>query len=183
MENQTESLDADDQFLARDSPDLPHALIAFDSAHDPHMRRLARLVAMRLEDEGFIADLADASAHAMPVPPDYELVIVGMTLHRLNDYLILRWLEYFSSTLHDVPSAAFVVASNTHWPHALSRISHHLDWHPLMVTAFPPLAVLSSHRFARQLVADQRSVSSFVHRVVARLRHASGGDLATTNAR
>jgi menaquinone-dependent protoporphyrinogen IX oxidase len=182
MENQTETFDSD-QFLARDSPDQPHALIAFDAAHDPHMRRLARLVAMRLEEMGYIADLADASSHAMPVPPDYELVIVGMTLHRMNDYLILRWLESFATTLHDVPSAAFVVASNTSWPHTLSRISHHLDWHPVMVSAFPPLAALSSHRFARQLVADQRSVTTFVHRVVARLRHATGCDLATTNVR
>jgi len=182
MENQAETIDGD-QFLARDSPDQPHALIAFDAAHDSHMRRLARLVAMRLEDEGFIVDLADASAHAMPVPPDYHLVVVGLTLHRLNDYSILRWLEYFSSSLQDVPSAAFVVAADTHWPHTLSRISHYLDWHPLLASAFPPLAPLSSHRFARQLVADQRSTASFVHRVLARLQHASGDDLATTNVR
>lgn len=128
-----------DRFLARDSPQHPHALVAFDSEHQPHMAWIAQTMAAYLEHAGFIADLADAALHAMPAPPDYELVVVGITLRRLGDHSMMRWLESVTSVLHDVPSALFVVRSGRSPARLIERVAHSLGWRPLIVHVFPPM--------------------------------------------
>lgn len=130
----------DERFLSRDSPQRPHALVAFDSEHQPHMAWIAQTMAAYLEHAGFICDLADASAHAMPAPPDYELVVVGITLRRLGDHAVMRWLESVTAELHDIPSALFVVRSGRSPARLIERVAHSLGWRPLIVHVFPPLS-------------------------------------------
>lgn len=154
----------DAEFLARDSPQRPHALVAFDSAHHPHMAWIAQTIAAYLEQAGFIADVADASTHAMPEPPDYEIVVVGMTLRRLGDHAILRWVEQVTADLGAMPSALFVVGSGRRDARGIQRVSASLGWYPLVVHAFPPLA--ESARIAREeIVAFVEQIASLVEEV------------------
>jgi len=150
-----------DDFLARDSPRRPHALIAFDSAANRRMEWIARLIATRLDGGGFIADIADVSAHAMPATPDYELVVVGMTLTRLGDHAILRWIESVASELRAVPSALFVVTLRRR------RLRHasHLSWNPAVVYVFPPTRL--DERYERAIAGFVRQVGIVFKKLVA----------------
>lgn len=139
---------ADDTFLARDSPFRPHALIAYDGSEHPQVHRIAAAVQWHLEQIGFIADLADASRHAMPGPPDYELVVVGMTLRRFGHHAIRRWVRYGMS---GVPSAVFVVSSRVAWLRVLERLARVLDWNPVMIAAFQSLEAERIADFAERL--------------------------------
>lgn len=148
---------ADDTFLARDSPLRPHALIAYDSGEHPQVHRIAVAVQWHLEQEGFIADLADAAYHAMPGPPDYELVVVGMTLRRFGHHAIRRWLRYGMS---GVPSAVFVVSSRGAWLRPLARLVRMLDWNPILIAAFQSLEREQVADFADRLAMMVRERES-----------------------
>lgn len=160
-----------DEFLSRDTPDQPHVLIAFDSAHHHRMAWIAQTIGAYLESAGFIADVADVSAHAMPAPPDYELVVVGMTLTRLGDHAILRWVESVSAELRGVPSALFVVNPRRRSVH--HPIARFLHWHPLVVHVFPPTR--RNERYERSIAVFVRSVAVVLRSLVAR-----SSDLAPT---
>ena len=143
----TDVEDNDAGFLARDTPRRPHALIAFDTAQHPRMAWIARMMASYLESIGFIADIADVSTHALPAPPDYELVVVGVTARRISDHAILRWIESVAEQLADIPSAMFVVRSWRFSPRGLKRLTRALTWHPLIVQVFP------AERYAQEVTA------------------------------
>lgn len=154
----------DDAFLSRDSPQFPHALIAFDSAH-PRMAWLANTIGIALERAGFITDVADVFVHSMPAPQDYELVIVGMMLNRLGDHGILRWVESVATELGEVPSALFVMKP---WWRRRNPIRRRLRWHPQVVHVFP--RTRRSERYERSISAFVTSLANIVRDLFVRSR-------------
>ena len=164
----------DASFLARDSPDCPHALIAYDSAHRATTPRIASCLATCLEHAGFIADTADAAAHAMPAPPDYELVVIGMTPNRLGDHALSRWVELYATRLAEMPSALFIVAPARRVAHVLGHRMRSLVWHPAATIVISPSVSLEIERslagFAARLADVVRGSPPSIELASAALR-------------
>ncbi|HSD88409.1 MAG TPA: hypothetical protein VLB44_12870 [Kofleriaceae bacterium] len=126
---------ADEAFLARDTPERPHALIAVGSTNHAETAHIARTLAAQLEFIGYIVEIAEAKAHGMPGPPDYDLVIVGLSPH-LHDHDLLRWIEGIGTTLCDVTSALFLLGRGDDRSYVMTRLAE-LGWRPHAVTTFP----------------------------------------------
>jgi len=126
---------AEEAFLARDTPDRPHALIAVGSTRNAETARIARTLAAHLEIVGFIVEIAEAVEHGMPGPPDYDLVIIGLS-HHLHDHDLLRWIEGIGTTLCDVTSALFLLGRGHDRTHVMARLAE-AGWRPHAVTTFP----------------------------------------------
>jgi menaquinone-dependent protoporphyrinogen IX oxidase len=147
-----------DEFLANDSPDRAHVLVAICSARGP-LATVAEHICDQVRAEGHIADLADASTGAMPLPPDYELVVVGLTGIRACDRRLRRWIASVGGSLAEMPSAVFAVGRPEKLARTLARAFAGQAWRPAMVEVISDDSDLTTRRFARRITRLLRDAS------------------------
>lgn len=158
-------IDDDDEFLAADSPRRAHVLVAI-GFRDPAIARIGVHICKQLSSDGHVAELANVDAHAMPAPPDYDMIVIGMTGRRLRDRNMRRWLELYQPELSDIPSALFVVGPPTVLGRTITRVLREIDLLPELVDVFG--------------VDDDYVASQFASRVAQIVRKPPrGSDLAT----
>ncbi|NVB79832.1 MAG: hypothetical protein HOV81_15660 [Kofleriaceae bacterium] len=155
----------DDDFLPADSPRHAHVLVAI-GFRDSAITRVGVHICKQLASDGHIAELGNVDAHAMPAPPDYDMIVIGMTGRRMRDRNMRRWLALYRSVLVDIPSALFVVAARAVLGRTITRVLQTIELLPLIVDVFPR--------------DDEYVASQFAARVSnAVRRRARGSDLAT----
>jgi menaquinone-dependent protoporphyrinogen IX oxidase len=113
-----------------------HALVAIGSSHHTPTVAAASRIAVELIHAGFVVDLGNASMHAMPAPPDYDLVIIGATGRLGYDRDLLRWISDFSELLDDMPSGAFLLGGLRRCTRTMARFLR-CGWQPLASTLLP----------------------------------------------
>ena len=88
---------------------MPDVLTVFASKHG-HTQKVAMRVARALEQDGVRTHLFDAGSPTLPVPGDYDGVIVGASIHAgHHQRAIVDWAERNRTTLGAMPSAFFSV--------------------------------------------------------------------------
>ena len=157
--------DDDDEFLAADSPRRAHVLVAI-GFRDPVMTRIGVHICKQLSSDGAVAELANVDAHAMPAPPDYDMIVIGMTGRRLRDRNMRQWLALYQPELSDIPSALFVVSTRAVLGRTITRVLREVELLPELVDVFS--------------VDDDYVASQFASRVAQMVRKPPrGSDLAT----
>lgn len=155
----------DDDFLPADSPRKAHVLVAI-GFRDPALARIGVHICKQLASNGHIAELGNVDAHAMPAPPDYDMIVIGMTGRRMRDRNMRRWLALYRSVLVDIPSALFVVAARSALGRTITRVLQSIELMPVIVDVFPR--------------DDEYVASQFADRVARIVRRPPrGSDLAT----
>ena len=143
-------------FLARDSCEHPHALIACGTMRHASTTWSASHLATRLDTEGFIVDLGVASAHAMPTPFDYDVVVAGLSGRPWFDRPLLHWIEDYSDDVGPATIGAFVIGSPRRGARAIAQLAAY-GWQPLATTVLP------DHRYAAE------DANALIQRFVTRL--------------
>jgi hypothetical protein len=162
----------DEGFLARDSSEYPHALIAYgDSRHSPTLWAASNIAA-RLELADFIVDLGDASKGAMPPPPDYDLVIVSVTCRPQYDRPLYRWIHDFAPNLDELTTGVVVLGQGRKYTRTLAQLSR-CGWQP------PALAALPDH--ARVPGEALALLERFVHQLAMIARGPAMGEQHRTS--
>lgn len=159
------AIDDDADFLPADSPRRAHVLVAI-GFRDQAIARIGVHICKQLASDGHIAELGNVDAHAMPAPPDYDMIVIGMTGRRIRDRNMRRWLALYQSVLADIPSALFVVAARPALGRTVTRVLRGIELLPLIVDVFAEDDEFVAAQFASR-------VAHLVHR--PRL----GSDLAT----
>lgn len=140
----------DDDFLPADSPRRAHVLVAI-GFRDTAIARIGRHICKQLASAGHIAELGNVDAHAMPAPPDYDMIVIGMTGRRIRDRNMRRWLELYESVLADIPSAVFVVAARAILGRTVTRVLRGIHLLPVIVDVFAEDDELVAARFASRV--------------------------------
>lgn len=121
---------------ARSDCDRPRALIACGSLqHAPTIRGATHL-ATYLDDAGFIVELAFASAHAMPTPLDYDVIVVGLSGRAWFDRPLLHWIAGFGEDFNVVTIGAFVIGSARRGARSIAKLAAS-GWRPIATTVLP----------------------------------------------
>lgn len=143
---------------ARSVVEQPRALVAIGSARHVRTAWVTTMLTEYLERAGFVTEIADASRHAMPTPPDYDVVVVGMTLTPLGDHALLHWIESFSESLSLVASGLIIVGGPRRRERIVSRVCR-AGWMPGVVADLPA--------FSRHADATERAIANLVDRLAA----------------
>jgi hypothetical protein len=143
--------------VASESSEQLRALIAIGSSHHTPTLAAASQIAVALINAGFIVDLGNAAMRAMPAPPDYDLVVVGMTGRHGYDREVLRWLADYAPVLDTITSGAFLLGSTRRCVRSLVRFAE-CGWQPLETTALPDLPLgrddnMLIERFVKRMTA------------------------------
>jgi menaquinone-dependent protoporphyrinogen IX oxidase len=158
-------IEEDDEFLAADSPRRAHVLVAI-GFRDPAMARIGVHICKQLSSDGHVAELGNVDAHAMPAPPDYDMIVIGMTGRRMRDRNMRHWLELYQPEISDIPSAVFVVGTRAALSRTITRVLREVDLLPALFDVFA--------------VDDDYVASQFASRVAQLVRTPPrGSDLAT----
>jgi hypothetical protein len=145
----------DDDFLPADSPRRAHVLVAI-AFRDPAIERIGVHICKQLASDGHIAELGNVDAHAMPAPPDYDMIVIGMSGGRFRDRNMRRWLTLYRSVLLDIPSALFVVASPGVLGRTITRVLRGVDLAPMIVDVFARDDELVAAQFANRVARAVR---------------------------
>jgi menaquinone-dependent protoporphyrinogen IX oxidase len=140
----------DDDFLPADSPRRAHVLVAI-GFRDPAIARVGLHICKQLASVGHIAQLGNVDAHAMPAPPDYDMIVVGMTGRRIRDRNMRRWLALYESVLADIPCALFIVAAPAILGRTVTRVLRGIRLLPVIVDVFADDDEYVAARFASRV--------------------------------
>ena len=87
-----------------------HALVLYASTHG-HTAKIAARIADTLERAGIVTDLRRADGNLDISPADYDLVIVGASIHAgHHQRQIVDWTRRYAAILSAMPSAFFSVS-------------------------------------------------------------------------
>ncbi len=84
-------------------------LITYASKHG-HTGKIASRMADRIRERGAEVALHDVAAAPVPRPAEYDVVIVGASIHAgHHQHDVVEWVRHHASDLNDMPSAFFSV--------------------------------------------------------------------------
>jgi menaquinone-dependent protoporphyrinogen oxidase len=140
---------------------MPDVIVLFASKHG-HTEKIAMRIARALEHDGVRTHLYDAEASTVPVPSDYDGVVVGASIHAgHHQRAVVDWAERYRTALNTKPSAFFSVcltaADDTEESRDATRRYHDefveaTGWNPRRSVTFAGALQYREYDFATRLV-------------------------------